>query len=288
MPVFNAEKYLSVAIRSILAQDYRNFELIIVNDASTDASARIIAAYKRHNRRKIKVITLPSTLNRGGDACANEGLKLAIGKYIARLDADDVAHPDRLEKQVAFLEKNKQIFAVGSQAEVINSQGQTLGIKSEPVETDKISQSFFTFNPMIHPSMMIRRTFESTLPFHYTLKFSANNDYYTFFKLSCQGAKFANLPESLISHRIHMTNDTFVNIKKKFNNTLKIRFEMVRHYGYRPTVSQLLVTMLQTTLVYSLPEMMLKNIYLYSKGIKSIRADLKKLVLLPRLRLRYN
>lgn len=288
MPVYNGEKYLSEAIKSILNQTYRHFELIIINDASTDGSSRIIAAYKRYNRSKIKVMTLPATLNRGGDACANEGLKLAVGKYIARLDADDIAREDRLEKQVAYLEKNPHIFAVGSNAVVIDKLGRKIGVKNEPGENARIKAAFFTFNPLIHPSMMIRRTYASTLPFHYLLKHSANNDYYTFFRLSCQGARFANLSEPLIEHRIHGQNDTFINIKKKFSNTLKTRLEMVFRYGFRPSLAQIFICFLQIVLVYGLPETVLKNIYFYSKGIKSLSSDLKKILSLPKLRLRYN
>ncbi len=110
MPVYNAGNFLMEAIESILNQTYQNFEFIIVDDASTDNSWKIIQKYAKKYPKKIKAFQLKKTLNRGGDACANFALKKAKGKYIARMDADDIAHPKRLEKEVDFLEKTKRFF----------------------------------------------------------------------------------------------------------------------------------------------------------------------------------
>jgi glycosyltransferase involved in cell wall biosynthesis len=111
MPVYNAGRFLAPAIESILKQTYKNFELIIVDDASTDNSLEIIKGYKRRFRKRITVVQIARNLNKGGDVCANEGLKYAKGKYIARMDSDDIAHPLRLDKQVEFLENTANIFS---------------------------------------------------------------------------------------------------------------------------------------------------------------------------------
>lgn len=287
MPVYNAQKYVGQAIKSILRQTYRNFELIIVNDASTDRSLQIIKRYKKRYPRKIKIIDLKENLNKGGDACANEGLKVARGKYIARMDADDVAVHERLAKQVAFLEGNPEVFLVGSNAYVIDQKGEIMGEKREPAKNSAISQSYFTFNPIIHPTALFRATYLSKQPFRYIIQYSANNDYYTFFKLNCQGAVFANLARKLLYHRIHDGNDTFLNIKEKFANTLKARIEMVRTFGYEPTLKQLLITFAQSAIVFTLPERLLRDIYLLAKGI--VRPEIRiQRVGIPHLRLRYN
>src|SRR5438105_3801141 len=109
MPVYNAQEYVGEAIQSIMYQTYQNFEFIIVDDASTDTSVEIIKRYQQMYPGKIQLIQMKNNLNAGGDACANVALEHAMGKYIARMDADDFAHQSRLEKQVAYLEKHKDI-----------------------------------------------------------------------------------------------------------------------------------------------------------------------------------
>lgn len=266
MPVYNAGSFLVPAIESILNQTYQNFEFIIINDNSTDNSWEIIKKYQKKYLKKIKAINLKRTLNRGGDACANYGLKIARGKYIARMDADDIAHPQRLEKQVDFLEKNKNVFLVGTNAKVIDKTGKIIGKKLVPLTNEEIYQSFFTFNPIIHPSVMYRRSIGKKR-FFYPKKFSANNDYYVFFKLICQNYKFANLKEKLLYYRIHGENDTFKNIKQKFFNTLKTRLIMWFKYNYQPSLKQWLINIIQTIIILTLPEKLIFYIYLLTKNI---------------------
>ena len=267
MPVYNAEHYIQSAIESILKQTYRQFELILVNDASTDSSLKIMRRYQKKHPRKITVINLKKNHNHGGDMCANEGMNIARGKYIARMDADDIALTHRLEKQVDYLEHHPEIFLVGSNAFVINKSGKVISLKREPTISSSIHRAFFTFNPLIHPTVMIRAEYANKQKFSYLINYSANNDFYTFFKLSCQGALFSNLNEPLLLLRIHDTNDTFVNIKEKFLNTLKVRLRMVKEYHYRPTFLQIILTIIQSAIVFLLPEKVTKFIYLVSKGI---------------------
>lgn len=286
MPVYNAGEYLVEAIESILKQTYKNFELIIVNDHSTDNSWEIIQKYQKKYPKKIKAINLKKNLNRGGDACANIGILKAKGKYIARMDADDIAHPKRLEKQVKFLEKNNQIFLVGTNAKVIDNKGKIIGEKTVPTAHKDIYQSFFTFNPIIHPSAMYRRIINNK-KFFYPKKFSANNDYYIFFKMACQGYQFANLKDKLIFYRIHNYNDTFNNMKTKFFNTLRTRFIMFIKYHYQPTYKQWLITVAQFLIISVLPSFVAKKIYLFSKGIIkfNIRNFFKKTIAFKKLKL---
>ena len=266
MPVYNAGKFLKPAINSILFQTYQNFELILVDDASSDSSLTIMKQYKELYPSKIKIIEMGKNLNCGGDRCANEGLKIACGTYIARMDADDIAHKKRLEKQVDYLENNKKVFLLGSNAYVIDRDGKKIGEKNEPATHKDIYNSYFSFHPLIHPTCMMRRKFKNR-NFSYKLSFNANNDYLTFFTLICNGAVFANLPEKLLYYRIHGKNDTFVHMKQKFINTMKIRLQMVSKYGYRPSVRAVVLSVIQTTLFLILPEKILFTMYLASRGI---------------------
>lgn len=265
MPSYNAQDYISEAIKSILAQTYEKFELIIINDASTDRTLQII---KRFKDRRIKVITLTKNLNGGGDSCANIGIEKARGKYIARMDADDIALPTRLERQVEFLEENKSVFLVGSQAQVIDKNGNYIGEKEEPKTVTDIYNAYFTFHPLIHPTCMFRRKIGKKT-FSYKIRYSANNDYYTFFSLICKGFIFANLDETLLKLRVHGKNDTFVNIKEKFLNTLKIRLKMVMFHGYRPSPKSVIINFVQAATILLLPESILIPLYFKMKGISN-------------------
>lgn len=269
MPVYNAGNFLVPAIESILTQTYQTFEFIIVDDASSDTSPAILAKYAKRFPKKIRLITLKRNLNRGGDSCANKALRFARGKYIARMDADDIAHPKRLEKQVAFLEAHPEIVLVGSNAYVINKEGKRIGIKSEPLTSDAIYKSYMTFHPLIHPTTMVRRIIGKKI-FRYQIKYNANNDYYTFFLMLCQGYQFANMKEKLLYYRIHGKNDTFINMKRKFMNTLRIRFEMLLRHGYRPSIKGIAITAAQTVAIFLLPETLIPQIYFLTKGIKKL------------------
>lgn len=132
---------------------------------------------------------------------------------------------------------------------------------------EDIYKSYCTFHPLVHSSLMLRRIYKGK-PFAYEIRYSANNDYYTFFKKICRGARFANLPEKLVFYRIHGKNDTFINVKEKFFNTLKARLAMVLRYGYKPTVKDVAVTMFQTLIILILPQKLTTSLYLFAKGIK--------------------
>lgn len=270
MPVYNAGEFLVEAIESILGQTYKNFELIIVNDASTDNSLKIISSYKKRFLKKIKVIDLKKNLNRGGDVCANLGFAKTRGEFIARMDADDVAVATRLEKQVNFLLKHPKYALVGSNAFVINKEGEITGEKIVPSLHKDILKEFFVFNPLIHPTVMIRK---SALPKEkelYEIKYDANNDYLTFFKLITSGLKFANLKQKLIFYRVHGKNDSLNFVKSRFLNSLRIRVKAIFEYGYKPTLKSVIKLLGQVVIVFFLPEKAILSIYLVVRGIKKV------------------
>ena len=139
MPLYNAEKYVGEAVESVLSQSYTNFELIIVNDASTDKS---VAQVKRIVDRRIVIIE--NEKNLGIVASRNRGLALAKGKYIAVLDSDDIALPNRLEKQEAFLEANPEYGICGSYYHVINGNGKKILSFKVPVSSSD-NKTFLLF-----------------------------------------------------------------------------------------------------------------------------------------------
>ncbi|MDR0427020.1 MAG: glycosyltransferase [Dysgonamonadaceae bacterium] len=152
MPVFNAEKYLNTAIDSILNQTYPDFELVIINDGSTDQSEQIILSYKDE---RISYHINPA--NEGLVNTLNKGIAFCSGKYIARMDADDISLPGRFEKQIRFLEKNPDVVMVGGYMDKINEKGKRKTKYNKAVPNHLIKDRLFFGNYFAHSSMMIRK-----------------------------------------------------------------------------------------------------------------------------------
>jgi glycosyltransferase involved in cell wall biosynthesis len=154
MPVYNGERFLREAIESILQQTWADFEFLIVNDASTDGSRDIITSYKDP---RIRLIDNP--VNLGQTASLNRGLELASGYFIARQDQDDISLPDRLEKQVSFLEQNPSVALLGTGHIRINQDGKRLYTRWSPSEENhlEICWRLLTDNVFAHSSVVFRR-----------------------------------------------------------------------------------------------------------------------------------
>ncbi len=268
MPVYNAAAYLPCAIESILSQTYQTFELWIVDDVSTDGSWSIIQSYQRRFPTKIHAVRLKKNTNAAGNGAVNAVLPRAKGAYIARMDADDVAHPDRLKKQVAFLNTRSDVIVVGSQARVINAEGEVVGKKTYPCDHDSIYRMYPIVHPIVHPSCMIRRSLLPDRNKLYALRYGVNDDYYTFFSLHQYG-KFANLPQMLLDYRIHGANSSLQNLKEKYATTSKIRMAARREFGYTFSLRVWIIITLQTAIVSVIPEKMLISGYLWIRGINN-------------------
>lgn len=153
LPVFNSEKYLRDSIDSILAQTYTDFELVIVDDGSTDATPEIISAVKDPRVRTLKNesnLGLQKSLNRAISTCSSE--------YLARHDADDISHPDRLRLQADFLDRNPHIAVVGSAAEWINEDGKSCGMERYPTNEVDLRWGLLFAWGILHPTVMMRRS----------------------------------------------------------------------------------------------------------------------------------
>lgn len=154
MSVYNGERYLPLAIESVLKQTFKDFEFIIVDDGSTDRSLEIIRKYEKNDSR-IRVLVQE---NHGLAAALNNGIAMAKGKYIARMDDDDISLPNRFELQYGFMESHPEIIASGGAAEIINQWGDAFGIRRHCTTHDEIDFSNIAYgNPaMCHPTALIR------------------------------------------------------------------------------------------------------------------------------------
>jgi hypothetical protein len=151
MSVYNAERFLREAVESILNQSFSDFEFIIVNDGSTDRTGAILQSYT--DRR----ITVINQENAGVTKALNNGLALATGKYVARQDADDVSKPQRLEKQVAFMEGNPAVGLLGTRFEFIDENGEVTRLGVLSTDNKTLQQRLTVINQFSHGSVMIRK-----------------------------------------------------------------------------------------------------------------------------------
>ena len=155
MPVFNSEQYLDKSIKSVLEQTYDNFEFLIINDGSTDNSNSIIKKYQSHDKR----ITIFKQENKGVTKSLNNGIKYSKGRFIARMDADDICHPDRFKMQLNWFHINKDIDVLGSQVEFIEKNGNIIKPSNQlPLDDLSIKWELIFGTPLIHPSIMIRKS----------------------------------------------------------------------------------------------------------------------------------
>lgn len=266
MPVFNAGNFLAEAISSVLNQSYKNIELIIVNDGSTDTSKKIIANFKKADKR-VRVFT--NKRNLGVSKSASIGIAHANGQFIARMDADDVTTVDRVVKQVEFLLKNKGYVAVGGQCDLIDANGEKIGEKHFPLKDSEIKKVIFSHVPLQQPTLMVNKNLIPDNFVWYDENYSSAEELELIFKLFKLG-KIANLPQIVLSYRMHKHNSSLINPKRTFYLTLKTRMIAILKYGYVPSFGGVISSLLQTIFVTLAPSFIIYPIYSYLRGMRKI------------------
>lgn len=262
MPVFNAQNFVDQAIESILGQTYSNFEFIIIDDASTDNSWSIIKTYaKKDNRIKI----FRNKINMGVSFTANKAIKIASGKFLVRMDADDISFSNRIETQLNFLKQNPKIVTVGSQCIVIDDQNKNIGNKTFPLNPSELKDMIFWAIPIQQPSMMVNL---QKLPQNfqwYSNNFSSAEEVDLMFKFLKFG-QIANLPNFLLFYR-HLNNSlSHKNPKLTFNLTLKSRIKAIS-FGFRPSARAIILNLVQIIAINLLPTSTVFDLWYRFRGI---------------------
>ncbi len=202
IPVYNSEKYVDEAIHSILNQTYQNIEIIVIDDGSTDESKKVVKRIQSS-----KIIYVENEQNIGVSATRNKGFELANGKYIALMDADDISVPNRLERQVEFLENNSKYGVVSSYYEQFTNYPfyTKKRIKKTPLDTEIIHVSLLFTNVVCGAASMIRTETlkKNNIKFDTSLQMAEDFDLWK--RLSFV-ARIANLDEVLYKYRIHKNN----------------------------------------------------------------------------------
>ncbi|MFN7141023.1 MAG: glycosyltransferase family 2 protein [Limisphaerales bacterium] len=202
LPFFNSERYLAEALESIRRQSFSDFELLLINDGSSDHSADIAQEMASKDSR----IVLLHGDHRGGAQCRNDGISMAKGELIAMMDSDDVAEAERLAHQVRFLESNPECCAVGTQAIRIDPDGWAINTWRVPEEHEEIDNSHMRgiSGQIIHPSVMMRKSFVQRVGGY---RPGVAEDYDLFLRLAEIG-RLANLPQALMQYRLHTKSTT--------------------------------------------------------------------------------
>lgn len=216
--------YLKKAIESISKQTFQDFEFIIIDDGSDQDECKTMLVKYANLDQRIRLITHQKNI--GLTKSLNEGLHLAQGEYVARLDSDDIASADRLEKQFSFMEKNRNIALCGSHAKVIDENGAAIGEMTPPIDTRDIMKKILISNPLIHSTWFFRKKEIISLG-GYDENMEKAQDYDLVLRLSAHHS-IANLPDYLCQYRMRRDSITFSKNKSQEKFALIARLEALK------------------------------------------------------------
>ncbi len=216
LPIYNSDLFLQKAIESLLNQTHRNIEIICLNDGSTDTSLQILQSF---TDQRIKIIHQPS--NKGIVYNLNEGIQLANGEFIARMDADDIALPMRIEKQVEFLIQHPKTFMVATTVQLMNEQDEKINnwdLDWKTIDDKFIRKTMFSESCIAHPSVMFRKEIK-----HYSYQENQQHceDYGLWLELLSDRKVISKINEPLLLYRVH-SNSITLQFLRKSNPFLKL------------------------------------------------------------------
>ena len=226
VPVHNAARFLPAAIESVIGQSYARFELVLVDDGSSDASASIALEYARGDAR---VRLLRNEHNLGIVKTRNRAFAEAdpVSKYFAVLDSDDVCLPDRLRMQVEFMEANPDHALVGGHTLVVDEHGEAVGARRYPTTYAEILRVITRYSPVAQPTVMIRRSALDAVG-GYRERFPRCHDYDLWLRMAAH-FKIANLDAFTLKYRISQTQGKHVHLRDCLKLTIDLQREWLLH-----------------------------------------------------------
>jgi len=264
IPVHNGERYIRESIDSCLEQTYENIEIIVVDDKSEDNTLNILKEYGS------KITVIPVEKQNGLGNVINIGIRKSKGKYIARMDADDIMYPNRIEKQIEYLESNSNCVAVGGQIDIIDENGNVTGHREYAVEDRDIKKNLFLFQPFAHPAVTLRRSTLEDIGL-YPENMWKVEDVKLFLILSTRG-EFHNLADSVLKYRMTFKTESQSKMLDHFKKTNEVRNWAVKELGIKPTVREYVIWNIQKIGVYILsifpPTLFMKTFELFRKLFK--------------------
>ena len=223
MSIYNGEQYLEETIDSVLSQTFRNWELIVINDCSTDSTADILKRYAEMDER-IKVHT--NEVNLRLPTSLNKAISLSTGKYIARMDADDICLPERFEKQYKFMEENKDISLSSCRFMTLKNGMYAPGGCGGRCDHNALKAMLLVTNPILHPGVIAKSEVMKKLCYDTTLTCTEDLELWT--RMITDGQKIAIMPEFLLIYRLHDKQITSTTLDRQHTEVLKIQQKYYR------------------------------------------------------------
>ncbi len=218
MSVYNGETYLSEAIQSVINQTFENWELIVINDCSTDSTIEILNNFASKDNR-IKVVS--NEVNLKLPTSLNKAISLCNGKYIARMDADDICLPNRFEKQYEFMEAHADVSLSSCRFMTLKNGVYASGGCGGRCDNDSIKSMLLVANPILHPGVIAKS--EVFKKYNYDTTLTCTEDLELWTRLVVNNEKIEILPECLLIYRLHDKQITSTTINKQHTEVLKIQ-----------------------------------------------------------------
>lgn len=222
MAVYNGAAYLREAMDSVFAQTFRDFEFVVVDDGSTDATPSILAGYADS---RLRVITLIG--NKGHTTALNEGWRACRGAYVARMDGDDICHPERFARQAAMLDADPELGIIGSAVWIVDAAGRRLDYVAQPTGDGAIRFVAMSRNPFHHPTVMWRTDAFAARGLIFDERYQANQDL-DLWTRALPTLRAVNLRAPLLSYRVHGTNVSVLRAAEQRRLTLEFCARMQR------------------------------------------------------------
>jgi glycosyltransferase involved in cell wall biosynthesis len=239
IPVHNGEKYIKEALDSCINQTYEDIEIIVVDDKSTDNTLDILKEYESNDKVKILAVEKQNGLGN----VINIGIRASKGKYIARMDADDIMYPDRITKQVEYLEAHPSCVAVGGQIDIVDADSNITGHR-EYAQLDKdLKKNRFLFQPFAHPAVTLRKSTLEEIGL-YPEDMWKVEDVKLFLTLSTKG-EFANLSDTVLKYRMTFQTESQSKMVDHFRKTSEVRNWAIKELGIRPTFREYVIWNIQ-------------------------------------------
>lgn len=219
LPAYNCETFIADAIGSILGQTFCHFELLVIDDASTDTTVEIIRTF---NDPRLRIFEKPK--NTGYTESLNYGLNLSKGEYIARMDADDISFPKRFEKQVAFMDHHQEVVACGTFYRVLGSEK----VKEFPTDHEDLKIQLLQETCFAHPTVMIRKAVLDKNNVSYDVTKEPAEDYALWVRL-LEFGKFYNLQDVLLDYRVHDQQVSVTRRSKQLKSKGETRVNILRY-----------------------------------------------------------
>ena len=253
IPTYNSELYIKNTLESILNQTYKNLEIVVIDDASTDNTVEIL---KRYKDERIKLYVNSKNLGISGNM--NKGIRLSHGKYLAIMDADDWSYPYRIEEQVHLMEENPEVVLCSGYMDICDENLSFKNTRTYPITDKDIRKAIVRYDPISHPASMWRMS-ELLKTELYNDKFPICRDYDLVVRISEYG-KYQNIPKPLIKYRVRRDSETGKRIRQTQWYSFYIQMKAHFEYGFKITIGDNIFLLLRLLATIILPSSLQRSL----------------------------